>query len=123
VLLVDDEDVVRNIGEIFLDKAGYSVTTAADGQCALDFFREHSAEIACVVLDLSMPDMDGGQVFEMMRDVRPDVPILISSGYSGNDIMKRFEQCEHWGFLQKPFSSDALISEVSRMTGKVQNPQ
>ncbi len=118
VLLVDDEDVVRNVGEILLDKAGYSVTTAADGQCALDFFREHSGEIACVVLDLSMPDMDGEQVFEMLRDVRPDIPILISSGYSGNDVMKRFEQCDHWGFLQKPFSSDSLISEVSRMTAE-----
>ena len=81
VLLVDDEDVVRNIGEVLLDKAGYTVTTAANGQCALEFFREHSEEIACVVLDLSMPDMDGGQVFEMMRDVRPDVPILIRNNF------------------------------------------
>ncbi len=123
VLLVDDEDVVRNVGEILLDKAGYNVTTAADGRCALEFFREHSEEIACVVLDLSMPDMDGEQVFEMMRNVRPDVPILISSGYSGSDIVKRFERCDHWGFLQKPFSSDSLIAEVSRMTGEPLRPQ
>lgn len=122
VLLVDDEDVVRNIGEVLLDKAGYTVTTAANGQCALEFFREHSEEIACVVLDLSMPDMDGGQVFEMMRDVRPDVPILISSGYSGDDVMARFEKCDHWGFLQKPFSSDSLISEVSRVMGDAHRP-
>jgi len=122
VLLVDDEDVVRNVGEILLDKAGYSVTTAADGQCALRFFREHSEEVACVVLDLSMPDMDGEQVFEMMRDVRPDIPILISSGYAGSDVMKRFEQCDRWGFLQKPFSSDSLISEVSRVMGETHRP-
>jgi len=117
VLLVDDEDIVRKVGETLLDKAGYSVTTAEDGRTALDFFRAHADEVACVVLDLSMPDMDGEQVFQQMRDVRSDVPILISSGYSGNDVMRRFEQSDAWAFLQKPFSSESLVSSVSRLAG------
>ncbi len=123
VLFVDDEDVVRKVGETLLDRAGYSVTTAADGRGAVEYFKRHADEIACVVLDLSMPDMDGEAVFRELREVRPDMPILISSGYSGSDVTQRFEGLEHWAFLQKPFSSDSLISQVSRMTACTDPPQ
>ncbi|MCD4690843.1 response regulator [bacterium] len=115
ILLVDDEDVVRRVGESLLGRAGYDVTTAADGRTAIDFFSEHAGEIACVVLDLTMPDMDGDEVLHEMRAIRSDIPILIASGYTGDDVAQRFEGVELSGFLQKPFSSESLLAEVTRI--------
>ncbi len=116
VLLVDDEDLVRRVGATLLGRAGYGVETAVDGRSAIDFFSEHASDIDCVVLDMSMPDMDGEQVFRRLREFRPDIPILVSSGYAGDDVARRLERCERWSFLPKPFSSDSLIAGIDSVT-------
>ena len=81
VLCVDDEAVGLKVRRILLERAGYKVLTASDGQMGLDVFRNH--DVDAVVLDYSMPGMSGGDVARAMRQIKPDVPILLLSAYVG----------------------------------------
>ena len=117
VLLVDDEDMILQIGRAMLQKLGYRVLIATGGEGAFDILKRKGAEIDLVVMDLIMPGMPGSQVFDGIRELRPDMPILLSSGYSINgqaqDIMAR--GCN--GFLQKPFN----LSELSQKIDHIMN--
>jgi len=112
ILLVDDEEMILEVGRAMLEKLGYGVRVAGSGQKALDEIRRTDDEIDLVILDLIMPGMDGGATFDRIRDIRPDIPVLLSSGYAINgqaeDIMHR--GCS--GFIQKPFSLSALSRKV-----------
>ena len=81
VLCVDDEAVGLKVRRILLERAGYKVLTASDGQAGIDVFRTH--DVDAVVLDYSMPGMSGGEVARAMRQIKPDVPILLLSAYVG----------------------------------------
>ncbi len=112
ILLVDDETVVTDVGRPMLETLGYQVFVSANGREALDIVAQHGTAIDLVILDLIMPGMDGGQTFDHIRHLQPDMPVLLSSGYSLNglasDIMKR--GCD--GFIQKPFSLSKLSQKV-----------
>jgi PAS domain S-box-containing protein len=112
VLVVDDDDVVRSLTQQMLEEAGFSVLTAADGRQALDVFRRSSDLIDVVVLDMTMPHMDGEATFSRLRQVREDVPVIISSGYSSQEAMDRFSGPGPAGFLQKPYRLDDLVAAV-----------
>jgi len=112
VLLVDDEETIRDVGTLMLEMAGFSVVTAEDGVAAVDFYRDHADEIACVLLDLTMPRMGGEETFRELRQIREDVRVVISSGYSGSEINDRFVGQGIAGFVQKPYMSKELIDEV-----------
>ena len=115
ILLVDDEPGIREVGRSVLGNAGFRVITAVDGKEALRIFRKKEREIACVVLDLTMPNMDGRETFDAMRCIRGDVPVIFSSGYSDRDLIEKAKSGDIAGFLQKPYSfSDfvALICDV-----------
>ncbi|MDJ0783566.1 MAG: response regulator [Desulfosarcinaceae bacterium] len=113
ILLVDDEDVVLNVGHQMLDKLGYTVLPARSGGDALQLFAQHKSSLDLVILDMVMPDMNGGDVFDKLHDMQPDVPILLASGYSlegkAEEILER--GCR--GFIQKPFSITTLGETVS----------
>ncbi|MEA3409649.1 MAG: ATP-binding protein, partial [Candidatus Eisenbacteria bacterium] len=81
VLLVDDEDAVRDIGMRLLEQAGFEVVGAADGCEAVDYYREHSGDVSCVLLDLTMPKMGGEETFQELRKIRGDVRVVLSSGF------------------------------------------
>jgi len=117
ILLVDDEPQVRTVAGRMLRHLGFEVVEAADGVEALARFREIPAGIACVVLDLSMPRMGGEEAFRELRRIRGDVRVVLSSGYSEQEITQRFAGKGHAGFVQKPYSLGNLREALRRVLG------
>ncbi|MBN1346379.1 MAG: response regulator [Phycisphaerae bacterium] len=111
VLVVDDEEVVRDIAAKVLDRAGFGVLTACDGQDAVRAFRRHADEILAVLLDRSMPGMDAKDVFAEIRRIRSDVRIVLTSGYSEEEAIEEFDRRSLAGFVQKPFEPGKLIKQ------------
>jgi CheY-like chemotaxis protein len=112
VLLVDDEESVREVGSEMLRELGYTVITAKDGLNALDIIRERE-DIDVVILDLTMPRMDGLQCFTALRSIRPNSKVIMSSGYNEEDVIKRFSAEGLSGFIQKPYSLSVLRTALS----------
>lgn len=112
VLVVDDEPAVRRTVSRMMELMGFSALQAADGQQGIDLFREHAADIALVMLDLTMPHPDGEQTFAELRRIQPDVRVVLMSGYSQHESMARFAGQGLAGFVQKPFSLDVLRESV-----------
>jgi len=108
VLVVDDEEIVRSVSRDMLTALGLTVLTAEDGERALEIFRHEGGHIDCVLLDLSMPKMDGMAVCREMLRLRPDAKIILSSGYHEQEIIKRGSQEGLSGFIPKPYTLDAM---------------
>jgi CheY-like chemotaxis protein len=112
ILVADDEEVVRSMARRILEQAGFDVLTAADGRDAIDCFRECAAEVSAVLLDLTMPRLGGEEALRVLRQIRPEVRVVITSGYSESDIVSRFQGQELDGFLQKPFRPADLVERI-----------
>lgn len=115
VLLVDDEEVLLALGSMMLEALGVKVLKACDGWEALQVFKEHQSEIRCVLLDLTMPHMDGAEAFSELRKINPDVKIVLASGFSEHEIENRFAGKNLSGVLQKPYSLDSLRKVLARV--------
>ena len=115
VLLVDDEEIIQEVAGVMLEKLGYSVVAADSGKAAVDAVGRRGDGIDMVILDLIMPGMDGGKTFERIQQLRPTLPVLISSGYAidgqASELLKKGAS----GFIQKPFN----ISELSQKIREV----
>ena len=107
VLLVDDEEAVRSIGSQLLKTLGFTPITANDGLEALSIFKE-TPGIAFVILDLTMPRMDGREAFFQMKALDPEVRVVLTSGYSEQESSELPHGLQPAGFIQKPFSLQAL---------------
>ncbi len=118
ILLVDDEKLIRDLGRVMLARLGYEVLTAGNGPQGLQLFEEHREEIALVILDLIMPGMGGGEVFDRLRAIDPEVKVLLSSGYSLDGQARAIMQRGCSGFAQKPFD----LGELSRKIRSIINP-
>ncbi|MGB9500262.1 MAG: PAS domain-containing protein [Dissulfuribacterales bacterium] len=103
VLLVDDEEILRDLGKEMLEMLGLTVLLAEDGMQALEVYRQHAADIACVILDMTMPHMGGEQAFRKLCQLNKDIKVIIASGYSESDIEDKFLGKGLSGFLQKPY--------------------
>jgi len=114
VLLVDDEETVRGIGGEMLRELGFEVVTANDGRDALEIFRERS-DISFVILDLTMPHMDGEQCFREMRRLKPDVKVIMSSGYNEQEVTQKFVGKGLAGFIQKPYKLSVLKEAIIKV--------
>jgi PAS domain S-box-containing protein len=112
ILLVDDDPGVLEVTSKILEHAGFRVLTAADGLQGLETFRQHGDEVALVLLDMTMPGMDGEEAFREMRRLRPEVQIILSSGYSELDATSRFAGKGLAGFIQKPYRSAKLLDRI-----------
>lgn len=112
ILLVDDDASVRQIAKSMLEKSGYTVLTAYDGRKALDVYREHMDEIRAIVLDLTMPRMDGEETFNELQKINGNIKVLMSSGYSEQEISQRFVGKGISGFIQKPYMRKDLARKV-----------
>ncbi len=108
VLVVDDEQAVRATAAQMIAFFGFTVKQAESGQQALDFLRQRGSRFDLVLLDLTMPGMDGYATFTALRQLQPDQRIVVFSGYSAQDAQQRFAGLNLNGFLQKPFSTDSL---------------
>jgi PAS domain S-box-containing protein len=112
VLVIDDEEVVREMAKGALERNGYHVLVACDGPSAIDVFRRHPAHIDVAVLDLSMPGMSGEETLPELRKIRPDVKVLVSSGYNEAEAMAMFNGQRVSGFVQKPYTATSLAEKV-----------
>ncbi|OFW61543.1 MAG: hypothetical protein A2133_12805 [Actinobacteria bacterium RBG_16_64_13] len=112
ILLVDDEETIRTMGERMLASLGFAVITAGDGREALARYAEHRDEISLVLLDLTMPRMDGEETFRELRLLDPEVRVIISSGYAKSDIATRFAGQGSVGFVNKPYSLAELTEQL-----------
>ncbi len=118
VLLVDDEETVRATAKTMLERLGMKVILASDGCEAVEIFTERSGEIDCVILDLTMPYMDGEEVFGEFRRIRNDITIIMSSGYNEQDVTQRFVGRDIAGFIQKPYVLATLATALQRALPK-----
>lgn len=115
ILVVEDEDVVRDYARAVLERAGYRVLTASDGGEGLAIFAEHRAEIDAVLLDLTMPRLDGPQVLRELRSQARDIPVLVMSGFADEEVAIRFEGIGANGFIRKPFAAHDLAAHLRRL--------
>ncbi len=113
VLVVDDVDMVRRLAERVLSRAGYQVAVAEDGLRAVEIAREHAADIDIVLLDLSMPGLSGAETFQQLRQIRPDLKVVLTSGFSEDESTSRLAGRGLAGFIQKPFTPSGLLAKVA----------
>jgi signal transduction histidine kinase/DNA-binding response OmpR family regulator len=122
VLLVDDDEAMLELGRELLREVGYEVVVAEDGRRALDIYRAHASTIDLVILDLVMPEMDGGETYLAMKEVRPDLRAMFCTGYLPEQVVGGLLREEDLRAIQKPFEPAAFLSlvrEVLEDTGGV----
>ena len=112
VLLVDDEEVILAVGKDLLKALGYRVLLARDGKEAIEVYRKDQKDIDLVFLDMVMPNMGGGEAYDRLKDINPNIKVLLSSGYTidgqATEILER--GCN--GFIQKPFRMNDLSEKI-----------
>lgn len=118
VLLVDDEESVRAVGKRMLERIGFEVLTASDGREALVLCQQRGPEISCVLLDLTMPHMDGEETFRELRHRQEGIPVILTSGYNEQEISDRFAGKGLAGFIQKPYQTAQLINKLREVLGE-----
>jgi CheY-like chemotaxis protein len=118
ILLVDDEALVIDVGVQLLEKLGYTVFEAQSGRDAIRIFTERNRTIDMLILDMVMPGMGGGEVYDQIKRIDPKVKVLLSSGYSidgqATKILNR--GCE--GFIQKPFNMEDLSKKIREVLNR-----
>jgi CheY-like chemotaxis protein len=112
ILVIDDEKTVRDTLREMLLPLGWEVLTAPDGAAGVALFEERAQDIRLVVLDLSMPGLTGEQTFHALREHDPEVPVVLSSGFSEEEAVRRFEGLGLSGFLQKPYRLETLVDTI-----------
>jgi two-component system cell cycle sensor histidine kinase/response regulator CckA len=108
LLLVDDEEMILNVGKEIIETLGYMVIVASGGLEAVDIFARNKKEITVVILDMIMPDLDGGKTFDALKAIDPGVKVILSSGYGLNSEAESIVQRGCKAFIQKPFNAHAL---------------
>jgi CheY-like chemotaxis protein len=112
LLVVDDDEIVRMVTIRMLQRSGFIVLGAANGEEGLDLFRANTGAIHAVLLDMTMPKMDGRATFLALRQVDPEVKVILASGYPESDATAQFGADGLAGFIQKPYTPDELLARV-----------
>lgn len=118
VLLVEDEAMVRQVCQAMLERLGMSVHVASNGKEALDLFKKRRDEMEAVICDLAMPDMDGWETISVLRDIRPEVPVVMISGFEEAEVFSGEHQHLPDAFLRKPFELQELKAALEKIRGK-----
>jgi CheY-like chemotaxis protein len=116
--VVDDEEVVRDLGKRSLERQGHRVLVAADGPAAIETLRSHGNQVQLVILDSGLPGMSGAETLAHLRELRPDLDVLVSSGYSQEEALRPFEGTPVSGFIQKPYLAQDLARAVKSVLTK-----
>jgi PAS domain S-box-containing protein len=115
ILVADDEPGVRDVAQAALEMAGFTVVTAADGQEAVERFAQRADEIIAVLLDMTMPKMSGREAFDQIHHLRPNVPVVLSSGFNEQDATSGFVGRGLAGFIQKPYRLSELVEKMEQV--------
>ena len=112
VLMIDDDADVLQVGERMLERLGFQVLTTPDAAEAIEIFKKLAANLDCVLINLTMPKMDGVELFHKLREIRENIPIIICSGYTEEQVMNRFRENKPEGFIQKPYRIKQLEEKI-----------
>jgi len=118
VLIVDDEETILSVVRRMLESLGYTVLVADDGQKAIEILSDNIEKVDAVILDLTMPYIDGREVFSEMRQIKSNLPIILSSGYNEAEALQDFAKEELAGFIQKPYETASLVSKLKNAIEK-----
>ena len=121
ILLVDDEELITDVGGQLVEKLGYKVILANSGQEALEVYEKKISKIDMVILDMIMPGMSGGETYDRLKEINPDLKILLSSGYSINGQAQEILNRGCNGFIQKPFNMKRISLKISEILDKDQS--
>ena len=111
ILFADDDELCLDVGVKILQKLGYSVLRARDGQEALEVFESNKNTVDLVILDMRMP-YNGGRAFDQLKQIKSDVKVLIASGYTEDQQIREMFKQGCMGFIQKPFSVNLLSDKI-----------
>jgi CheY-like chemotaxis protein len=111
-LVIDDEETILSLAVNVLGR-GMKVFTAGNGKAGVELFREHSGEISVVVLDVQMPVMGGEETLKELQRIKPDVPVILSSGFDEGEARRRFSGLKLARFIQKPYTAERLVQAVA----------
>ncbi|MCA9955218.1 MAG: response regulator [Ardenticatenaceae bacterium] len=114
VLIIDDERQVRETIEDILDMESVNTLAAANGEEGVTQFAANQEQIGLIILDLSMPGMSGIDTFTALREIDPTVKIILSSGYSEGDILKKLGRMHPTGFLNKPYRLETVLQIIKQ---------
>jgi len=114
ILVIDDEEPVRGAVTDILELEGLAVLSAPDGQTGVDLYRARQDDVDLIMLDLSMPGLTGEETFRELRQINPQARIMLSSGYSHDEVTSRFAGQREVAFIQKPYDATQLVTEVRR---------
>jgi CheY-like chemotaxis protein len=112
ILVIDDEDTVRQAAKSALESYGYKVVAATNGKEGVRLFQEMAGEIDAVLLDMTMPVMSGEEALARLKDIQSDIPVVLSSGYEEADATRRFTGKGLAGFIQKPYAAASLAEKM-----------
>jgi nitrogen-specific signal transduction histidine kinase/ActR/RegA family two-component response regulator len=115
ILIVDDEQMIIDVGRAMLERLGYSVLVCTDGQEALKVVKDMGDEIDLVMMDMIIPGMDCGAIFDGIREIRPKMPVLLCSGYAINGQADKILKRGCNGFIQKPYNISELSLKIKSM--------
>jgi CheY-like chemotaxis protein len=115
---VDDEDMIIDVGEQFLEEMGYRVLTARSGKEATEIYEKNKDKIDLIILDMIMPDMSGGDTFDRVKEINPEIKVLLSSGYSINGQATEILERGCNGFIQKPFNMKQVSRKIREILGR-----
>jgi signal transduction histidine kinase/CheY-like chemotaxis protein len=117
ILVVDDEPMVRDVAQAILQRLGLAVVAAVDGEEAIAMFAAEPDRFAAVLLDLTMPRVSGAETFRRICEMRPGMPVILMSGYNEEEASGQFAGKGLAGFIEKPFSTQALADAIERVLG------
>ncbi len=123
VLVVDDEELVLEVSREILASRGFTVLTADGGAQAVETFRQRRDEIVAVVLDMTMPEIDGEQAFRQIREIDPRARVIMMSGYSRKKLSSKVIEMGLGGFLHKPFRPQDLMDKLRELLEPPQGTQ
>jgi two-component system, cell cycle sensor histidine kinase and response regulator CckA len=115
VLLVDDEEMIVDVGQRMLSRLGYEVLIAKSGHEALSIYRDNADSIGLVVLDMVLPEMSGGEIYDRLRQMNSQVKVILSSGYGLDSKTSEILSRGCSGFIQKPFNLQSLSETIQKV--------
>jgi len=110
--VIDDEETIRAVAKVMMEKMGFNVITAEDGRAGVKLFEQLSKDITFVLLDMTMPHMNGEETFRELRKIKKNVRVILSSGYSQQSALAQFTGKGLAGFIQKPYQYKELMALV-----------
>jgi DNA-binding NtrC family response regulator len=117
IMVIDDEDIIRNMVRDYLTSKGYEVILASDGFEALENFQQTGGEVDLVLLDMILPEIGGMEVFKKFRQINPKIKAILTSGYSSDIPEDEYDETS-FSFLQKPFRITELVEKIKELLDK-----